>query len=140
MVSPVEINGRFYCDGGVTDNLPVDALPAMGADYLIAVDLFMPSYRRGLGFWGATTAAIELLIRSSGGGANLAHCLIVPELSGHNYFDFSRHKSEEYIALGEAAAERMIPTIIAAITAPVEETRPLPFLLSQPVMPAVLYN
>jgi len=37
--SPVEIDGRRLVDGGVTDNLPVDVVRAMGADIVIAIDL-----------------------------------------------------------------------------------------------------
>jgi NTE family protein len=112
LVTPVEIDGRFYCDGGVTDNLPVDAVRQMGADYVIAVDLFVPIYRQNLGFLGATAAAIELLIRDAGGCRAQADCLIEPAIAGHNYFNFSRRKSEQYIALGEAAAMQMLPTIM----------------------------
>jgi NTE family protein len=36
---PVEINGRTYVDGGVTDNLPVDIARAKGADIVIAVNI-----------------------------------------------------------------------------------------------------
>jgi NTE family protein len=36
---PVEINGRTYVDGGVTDNLPVDIARAKGADIIIAVNI-----------------------------------------------------------------------------------------------------
>ncbi|MBI5586493.1 MAG: patatin-like phospholipase family protein [Deltaproteobacteria bacterium] len=36
---PVEINGRTYVDGGVTNNLPVDVARARGADIIIAVSI-----------------------------------------------------------------------------------------------------
>ncbi|MGE0640878.1 MAG: patatin-like phospholipase family protein [Thermoanaerobaculia bacterium] len=42
LFSPVEIDGRLLVDGGVVDNLPVDAARAMGADLVIAVDLDQP--------------------------------------------------------------------------------------------------
>lgn len=115
VVTPVEIDGHLYCDGGVTDNLPVDAVRAMGADYVIGVDLFVPIYRQRLGVIGAAAAAIELLIRNAGGGMAQADCLIEPAIAGHNYFNFSRYKSEQYIALGEAAATSMVPAIKAAV-------------------------
>ncbi len=115
VISPVLIDGRLYCDGGVTDNLPVMAVRAMGVDYIIAVDLFVPIYHERLGVLGDLAAAVQLLVRHAGGGYNLADCLIEPAIAGHNYFNFSRRKSEQYIALGEAAAERMIPTIKAAL-------------------------
>lgn len=115
VVTPVEINGRYFCDGGVTNNLPVDAVREMGADYIIAVDLFVPIYRPRLGVLGALLAALELLIRHAGGGSNQADCLIEPAIAGHNYLNFSRKKSLQYIALGEAAARQVVPTIKAAL-------------------------
>lgn len=115
LVTPVTINGRLYCDGGVTDNLPVDAVRAMGADYVIAVDLIVPLYRHNLGFLGAAAAAMELLVRDAGGCRSQADCLIEPAIAGHNYFNFSRRKSEQYMMLGAAAATQMLPAIKAAL-------------------------
>jgi len=36
---PLELGGRMYVDGGVTDNLPVDVARAKGADIIIAVNI-----------------------------------------------------------------------------------------------------
>ncbi len=36
---PVEVNGRYLCDGGIVRNLPVDVVREMGADIIIAVDV-----------------------------------------------------------------------------------------------------
>ncbi|VAW29747.1 UPF0028 protein YchK [hydrothermal vent metagenome] len=111
IVTPVEINGRSFCDGGVTDNLPVDVVRQMGADFVIGVDLFMPNFRRRLGPLGAGSAALLTLIRQSGGSVKNADCLIMPNISGHSFLNFSRKKSEQYIALGAAAAQRAIPQL-----------------------------
>ncbi len=40
--SPVVLDGRLLVDGGVTNNLPVDVVRAMGADVVIAIDLGAP--------------------------------------------------------------------------------------------------
>lgn len=36
---PVKVDGKVLVDGGMKNNLPVDVVKAMGADYVIAVDL-----------------------------------------------------------------------------------------------------
>ena len=116
-VTPVEQDGMLLCDGGISDNLPVDAAREMGADYVIGVDLFVPNQPKW-GPLGMGAVAIETLVRQSGGGYKAADCLIVPELRGQTYFRFS--KADEYIAIGEAAAEAVISTIkadLAALTA-----------------------
>ena len=43
--APVEWRGRMLVDGGIIDNLPVDAARAMGAERLIAVDIGTPPMR-----------------------------------------------------------------------------------------------
>lgn len=115
IVTPVEINGRTYCDGGVVDNLPADVVRQMGADFVIGVDLFVPNYRRRLGPLGAGSAALQMLIQQSGGGPKAVDCLIQPDISGQSYLNFSRKKSEEYMALGAAAAQRVIPSLRAIL-------------------------
>jgi NTE family protein len=40
--SPVDLKGRVLVDGGISNNLPVDVVRAMGADVVIAVDLGAP--------------------------------------------------------------------------------------------------
>jgi NTE family protein len=48
--APVEMGPRLLVDGGVSENLPVDAGRAMGADVLIVVDVTFPlQSRRALG-------------------------------------------------------------------------------------------
>ena len=36
---PLELGGKMYVDGGVTNNLPVDVARAKGADIIIAVNI-----------------------------------------------------------------------------------------------------
>jgi NTE family protein len=40
--APVEIDGRLLVDGGIAQNLPVEAVRAMGADIVIAIDISTP--------------------------------------------------------------------------------------------------
>lgn len=114
-VTPVWREGRWLCDGGIVDNIPVDAARALGADYVIGVDLFEPAYDRTWGPLGPLTAAIETLIRAAGGGLRDADCLVTPDLSGVSYFRFSR--ANQYIALGRRAMAEMVPQIAADLAA-----------------------
>jgi NTE family protein len=45
-MAPAEIDDRIYIDGGLTRNLPVDVVRAMGADVVIAVNLGTPLLKR----------------------------------------------------------------------------------------------
>jgi NTE family protein len=42
--SPVQVDGRRLVDGGLTGNVPVDAMRDMGVDIIIAVDVEFPLY------------------------------------------------------------------------------------------------
>ena len=107
-VTPVEMDGRILCDGGSSNNCPVDVVREMGVDYVIAVDLFSPSKPKWgpIGMW---TTSLETLIRSSGGGIKMADCLITPDLTGQSYFRFS--KADEYIELGRQSTLEVIDKI-----------------------------
>ena len=112
-VVPVQWQGRTLCDGGASCNLPVAQARALGADYVIGVDLFRHAVRTHWGPFGLGAAALENLVRRSGGGIEGADCLISPALAGQPYLSFG--KSAEYLALGERAAEERLPAIRAAL-------------------------
>lgn len=114
-VVPVELNGRLLGDGGASGNLPVAAARALGAEFVIGVDLFPIAIRRRWGPFGFGFAALENLIRRSGGGMEEADCLIVPELAGTGYLRFQR--AVEMAAWGVRAAEARLPAIRAALSA-----------------------
>lgn len=115
IVTPMRMNGRLLVDGGISDNLPVAAVRAMGADYVIGVDICRPAQRRHLGPLGVGVGAVENLVRRVGGGVVDADCLISPDLGRFSYVRFS--KRDELIAKGRAAAEKEMPTIRAALAA-----------------------
>jgi NTE family protein len=113
LIQPVELEGRRLADGGITDNVPVDAARLLGAEYVIGVNIFggLPRKRRGplkMGF-----AALETMVRWSGGGLVTADCVISPAIDDLSYIRFSHR--EELIALGRAAAEEKLPQIRSAL-------------------------
>ncbi len=114
-IMPVEIGGHWLCDGGVTANTPVAAARALGADIVVGVDLFVHFVRQGWGPLAYGLAALETLIRRSGGGVESADCVITPELAGSLYLSFGTYA--KLIAKGEAAAEQTLPKIRALLQA-----------------------
>jgi NTE family protein len=112
-VVPRLVAGRLLADGGASNNLPVRAARALGADYVIGVDLFQPGRWPLLGPLGGALWALENLVRRSGGGIDEADCLIVPDLAGQSYLRFGTR--ELMVARGAAAAEARLPEIRAAL-------------------------
>lgn len=110
IVTPVNYGGRLLGDGGIINNVPVSVARQMGADYVIAVDIFQESsQRRRLGPLNRGLEAIEIMVRGSGSGWRDADCVVVPQLAGKTYVRFS--KGEEIMGLGAAAMLEKIPVI-----------------------------
>lgn len=132
IVAPVEVNERLLCDGGISDNLPVDAARMLGADYVIGVDLFVPSQPRW-GPLGIGATALQTLVRQAGGGYKEADHLIVPDLCGRTYFKFSQARA--YMAIGEAAVAAALPQIRRDLAdwQPPRRPQPQPEPQAQPV-------
>jgi len=113
LVKPIQIEGRTLYDGGVSDNLPVDAARALGADYVIAVNVVGHKARPPGSAYRSALTALEMVISHAGGGLQSADCLISPSLDGLTYVRFSRGR--KLIALGERAAEQKLSEVFAAL-------------------------
>jgi NTE family protein len=92
--APVEVDGRLLVDGGLANNLPVDAARAMGVDVLIVVDVGFPLRKREALESVATISnqMLAILIRR-GSDAQLRalspqDLLLQPELGEASSFDF----------------------------------------------------
>jgi NTE family protein len=114
LIQPVEIGGRRLADGGITDNVPVDAARLLGADYVIGVNIFGGLARKRRGPMAMGFAALETMVRWSGGGLVTADCLISPAIDDLSYVRFAHR--ERLIELGIAGAEEKLPEIRAALS------------------------
>ncbi|MDD3133985.1 MAG: patatin-like phospholipase family protein, partial [Synergistales bacterium] len=105
---PVEIDGRLLVDGGGVENVPIDPLKRMGAEYVIGVDL--NSGRRA----EKPENIVDVLLRSfhflrrsatrrQTGEADL---LIVPDLTGFNMYDLDQ--AGELFEAGYQEAAKML--------------------------------
>lgn len=109
--TPLEDGDRLLVDGGLINNLPVSVVQDMGADYVIAVDLggMKAGHRRPrniLEMWGLT---FYMLISLTHSEADLADCLIRPDVSPFNFVDFSQ--AGALMEAGRKAAEAAIPQL-----------------------------
>lgn len=118
LIVPAEIDGRLLCDGNFSNGVPVSVARAMGADYVIGVDIFQPGIRTGLGALGYGIAGLEILIQNTGNGLQSADCLISPDLTRVSYVRFSQW--ERLIELGAKAAEEKVGLILKELDLMVE--------------------
>ncbi len=100
----VELDGRTLVDGGISNNLPVDVVRAMGADVVIAVDLRLPPPEEIASYLQITGQLTQLLTQKNM-EARLAQADVVihPDVDGYTTMGFD--KVAELCDLGRRQAE-----------------------------------
>jgi len=108
---PVESGGRLLVDGCVVDNLPVDVVRGMGADYVIAVDLIPPpsGTRRPKNYLELMVVAGYVWSRANHPDPSTVDCYVMPQVGEFLGWDFRR--APEIEALGRSAAEAVLPQL-----------------------------
>lgn len=121
LFTPVQHEGQWLIDGGVVNPVPVSLCRAMGADYVVAVNLNRrPSYDSGAQHAEEDSGSVQSsmmevmytsinimqdqITRSRLVG-DPPDALVRPRLSGFNLMDF--HRAAEAIDEGYAAVERV---------------------------------
>ncbi|MCD6555391.1 MAG: patatin-like phospholipase family protein [Anaerolineae bacterium] len=109
--TPVPRGDQLLVDGGVLNNVPVSVVRAMGADYVIAVDLVPPVERpaQPQTVFDLGVLVFSTLLRSAYSEAHTADCLIMPDIGHFSWADFSQ--TLDLIARGREAAESKIEQI-----------------------------
>ncbi len=109
--NPIRLNDRLLVDGGVLNNLPVSVARALGAEYVIAVDLLpsSPLDREPRHLLEMLTATIYTLMRATHFEAHYADCLITPQIGRLSLVDFSN--AQILLEAGRAAARAALPQL-----------------------------
>ena len=136
--APVEIDGRMLVDGGLVENLPVEAVRAMGVDVIIAVDVSSP-LRAGQELDSALAVSNQMIsiLMKRETARSLAllgerDVVITPDLGSMSSVEFARVR--DAIAAGEAAGRAAASRLAALSQPPAEYQR---FLArAQPVGPS----
>ena len=110
--APVERDGKMLVDGGVSNNLPVDAARRMGANVIIAVDIGTALSPRGelTSSVGITSQLITIMIQRNTAeqirSLRENDVLIQPDLGDISTGDFTKAVQAVGIGLGAAKAAR----------------------------------
>jgi NTE family protein len=113
---PVQIGERLYCDGGLINNVPVNHVREMGADFVIAVDIDetlkeIPLKQfRGLGSMARQALKIQLATFDSP-NSKKADVYIHPDTTGIHLVSFNKHDAEAGLQAGIAAARAAMPEL-----------------------------
>ncbi len=113
---PVQIGERLFCDGGLINNVPVSHVKAMGADFVIAVDIDeglrdtpLKTFR-GLGSMARQALKIQLHTFDTPNAKN-ADIYIHPDTTGINLVSFNKKDGQAGIDAGVAAARAAMPEL-----------------------------
>lgn len=106
LFSPVEIDGKYLIDGGVTDNYPIEEVRKMGADIIIGVDV-QDDLKDRESLKEATRILVQIanlqMIESMQQKIKGTDIYIKPDISSFSVISFDQGK--EIIAKGEEATE-----------------------------------
>ncbi len=125
--SPLEIGGRLLVDGGMSANVPVNTVRAMGADIIIAVNISAPLLNRQQleSIVDISDQTLSLLsLKTNQQQLMQLHgddILITPDLSAIGTMQFER--GTEAVAAGTTAATAQAPLLRNLSAAPKEYTR-----------------
>jgi NTE family protein len=108
---PFEDGGRLLADGGLVNNVPVDAVRALGADYVIAVNVISATDGKKPRNIGEVIYRSILILQAgvNSGALRQADLLVRPDLTGFSAHDIS--KKEQIIEAGERAMRELLPRI-----------------------------
>ncbi len=125
--SPLEIGGRLLVDGGMSANVPVDVVRAMGADIIIAVNISAPLLKRKQleSMVDISDQALSLLsLKTNQQQLVQLHgddILITPDLADVGAMQFER--SSEAVTAGTMAAQAQELLLRNFSAAPKEYTK-----------------
>lgn len=123
-IEPARVGDRLLVDGGLTNNLPVDVVRAMGAQTVIAVNLGTPLLKPEelTSIFGVTSQMVNILteqnVQASLASLKPTDILILPELGDFSASDFDHLPAT--VPIGEAAARREAGRL-AALSVPAAE-------------------
>ena len=113
--APVQVGDKYLVDGGMLNNLPVDVCRAMGADYIITIDLHHFKKEKA-----ETDQTLPEMIGTMLGimngekyqsGRNMSDILIEPNTSEYGVLAFDDRSVDALVDSGLVAARRVLPQL-----------------------------
>jgi len=109
--TPMELEGFQLADGGMAENVPVKALKSLGAEIVIAVNLFghHQVFPPASNVFQILMRVWYFFVQEESSWREDADIIIEPDMRSFDLFDFSAGK--EMIAVGEKEAKKHIPKV-----------------------------
>ncbi|MDZ4121683.1 MAG: patatin-like phospholipase family protein, partial [Candidatus Cloacimonadaceae bacterium] len=116
IMKPLELNDSLFIDGGITQNLPVSQVRAMGADLVIAMktNTGLRPHEKINNLFQVYDQSINIgITRNVNVSLEDADFIFAPELEGYNASNFRSIK--QIIDAGEAYARSMLVDLLAFV-------------------------
>ena len=119
--TPRRLGARLLVDGGVSDNVPVAVLRAMGADMVVAVDVARPTQREAEALWEVIAASFAVVTEARVREQLSRHADVVirPMVPDLSLLDFDH--AAESIQAGREAARAILPDLILRLGRPPQD-------------------
>jgi len=117
---PIEINGKTLVDGGVAENLPLNAMREMGADIIVAVDISTPFAKEidSKSYITVIKQMTDILMRKNVerdiASMKKNEILITPNLEGYTPLDSDKYP--EIIAIGAQTVKKEYDHLLSQLS------------------------
>jgi len=117
--APVRVGDKYLVDGGMLNNLPVDVVKQMGADYVVTIDLH--HFKKVKEETDQTIPEMvgTMLSIMNGekyqAGRAASDILIEPNTSAYGVLDFDEYSVNALVDSGMVAAQRVLPQLQSLI-------------------------
>jgi NTE family protein len=110
---PVRINGRLLVDGGLRSTVPSEIAKAMGADFIVAVDVgYCVRKGRISNIFQMLFQSIQIIGSELNRHETKAADIVIEVPLGQHIDQMAFDKAAEIISIGETAAKNAIPRIL----------------------------
>jgi len=111
IIVPAQEDGRYYVDGGFSNNLPIQPVEEMGVDVTLAINLFGRASRMPRNYIAYAQLILGHMLTRSAGDPQRATVLVTPNLAEQLAGWFKR----SYVEIGREAMQEKLPDLLAAL-------------------------
>ncbi len=111
VVIPAREDGRYYVDGGFSNNLPIRPVEEMGVDVTLAINLFGQASRMPRNYITYSQLILGHMLTRTAGDPERATVLVTPNLADHLAAQFKR----SYVEYGREAMLEKLTDLLRAL-------------------------
>jgi NTE family protein len=111
IVIPAEKDGRYYVDGGFSNNLPIQPVEEMEVDVTLAINLFGQASQMPRNYIAYAQLILGHMLTRTSGDPNRATVLVTPNLAER----LAAHFAPSYVEEGRMAMKKKLPELLSVL-------------------------